>query len=182
MTTYVALLYSIVLGEGRRVIMSELRATAEALGFDAPRTLVATGNLVFETEEIPVADLEARLERAFEQRFGRHVDIIVRGADGWRRLVAGNPFPDESALAPSHVMARVMRDPIDDRVVDGLLPYRDPGDQIARVDGDLWVAFAGKPSEGRLLGAMTPKRLGGIGTSRNWNTIRALGDRLDRRN
>ncbi|TIX36354.1 MAG: DUF1697 domain-containing protein, partial [Mesorhizobium sp.] len=44
MQTYVALLYSIVLGEGRRVVMSDLKAMAESLGLNNPRTLVATGN------------------------------------------------------------------------------------------------------------------------------------------
>ncbi|WP_292238803.1 DUF1697 domain-containing protein, partial [Mesorhizobium sp.] len=48
MRTYVALLYSIILGEGRRVVMSELKAMAEAIGLKNVRTLVATGNLVFE--------------------------------------------------------------------------------------------------------------------------------------
>ncbi|TIO91164.1 MAG: DUF1697 domain-containing protein, partial [Mesorhizobium sp.] len=47
MRTYVALLYSIILGEGRRVVMSELKAMAEAIGLKNVRTLVATGNLVF---------------------------------------------------------------------------------------------------------------------------------------
>ncbi len=35
MKGYVALLYSIVLGPGRRVVMAELRAVAEALGYEA---------------------------------------------------------------------------------------------------------------------------------------------------
>ncbi len=78
MQTYVALLYSIILGEGRRVVMSDLKAMAESLGLKNPRTLVATGNLVFETQETDVAALEQRLETAFEETFGRHVDIVAR--------------------------------------------------------------------------------------------------------
>lgn len=47
MNDYVALLHSIVLGAGKRLIMADLRALAEELGFTDCRTLVATGNLVF---------------------------------------------------------------------------------------------------------------------------------------
>ena len=54
MTTYVALLHSIVLGPGKRLLMADLKAMAEALGFRAPRTLVATGNLIFEAEAAPL--------------------------------------------------------------------------------------------------------------------------------
>ncbi|TIX49920.1 MAG: DUF1697 domain-containing protein, partial [Mesorhizobium sp.] len=78
MRTYVALLYSIILGEGRRLVMSDLKAMAESLGLKNVRTLVATGNLVFDARAAKIADLEQRLEAAFEKTFGRHVDIIVR--------------------------------------------------------------------------------------------------------
>ena len=175
---YVALLYSIVLGEGRRVIMSDLRDLAATLGFGNPRTLVATGNLLFEAEETDIGRLEARIEDGFERRFGRHVDIIIRSAEQWRDTVARNPFPDASAADGSLVMIRVMRDPIDDDVVAALLPYLQPGERIERVGGDLWAAFAGRPSESRLLGAITPRRLPGIGTSRNWNTARRIAEML----
>ncbi|TIS14950.1 MAG: DUF1697 domain-containing protein, partial [Mesorhizobium sp.] len=106
MRTYVALLYSIILGEGRRVVMSELKAMAEAIGLKNVRTLVATGNLVFEARTASVSGLERRLEKAFEETFGRHVDIIVRGAEDWLKLAAANPFPDESAKAGDQVAVR----------------------------------------------------------------------------
>ncbi len=48
MVRHVALLYSVVLGPGRRVRMDDLRAMAEGLGFERVRSLVATGNLVFD--------------------------------------------------------------------------------------------------------------------------------------
>ncbi|TIT84418.1 MAG: DUF1697 domain-containing protein, partial [Mesorhizobium sp.] len=86
MQTYVALLYSILLSEGRRLVMSDLKAMAEGLGLKNVRTLVATGNLVFETRSTKISALEQRLERAFEETFGRHVDIIVRGAEDWLKL------------------------------------------------------------------------------------------------
>lgn len=126
MQTYVALLYSIVLGEGRRVVMSDLKAMAEGLGLNNPRTLVATGNLVFEAQETELAALEQRLEAAFAKTFGRHVDIVVRRADGWLRLAAGNPFPAESAEAADQVAVRVMRAPVRDEAAAALeaLPAR----------------------------------------------------------
>ncbi|HCL65736.1 MAG TPA: hypothetical protein DIC56_13045 [Rhizobium sp.] len=43
------------------------------------------------------------------------------------------------------------------------------------VEGDLWVDFSGKPSESKLLSALTTKRLG-VGTLRNWNTVRSLAE------
>ena len=73
--------------------MAELRALAEELGFERPRTLLATGNLVIEADEADPRAVEARLEPAFAARFGRHIDIIVRPGAEWPRLLRRQPVP-----------------------------------------------------------------------------------------
>ena len=178
MATYVALLYSIGLGEGRRLVMADFRAMAEKLGLEAPRTLIATGNLVFEASGTTVRQLEARLESGFEKTFGRRVDIIVRNAAAWRKLIAGNPFAAESRVDGSRVVARVGRRPIGSSVVSALGHYQTKGERVKVINGDLWIHFADEPNQSRIFGALTPGRLNGAGTLRNWNTIRRLGDLL----
>ncbi|PAP93177.1 DUF1697 domain-containing protein [Mesorhizobium wenxiniae] len=175
MQTYVALLYSIVLGEGRRLVMSDLRAMTEGLGLYNPRTLVATGNLVFETKETEIAALERRLETAFEKTFGRHVDIIVRRADDWLKLAAGNPFPAESAAAADQVAVRVMRKPVPAGALAALEAYVGNDERMQAVGGDIWIFFSRETPSSRLLAATSHKRLG-VGTSRNWNTVRKLAE------
>lgn len=175
MQTYVALLYSIILGEGRRVVMSELKAMADGLGLNNPRTLVATGNLVFETKETEVATLERQLETAFEETFGRHVDIIVRRADDWLMLAAGNPFPAESAVAADQVAVRVMRKPVPAEAVAALEAYAGRDERMQAVGGDIWIVLSRETPSSRLLAAVGHKRLG-VGTSRNWNTVRRLAE------
>lgn len=177
MAGYVALLYSIVLTPQRRVVMEELRAIATACGCDRPRTLASTGNLVFETPEQDIAALETRLEAGFLSHYGKHVDIIVRSAEDWRSTVAGNPFPAEAERDGGLVIARLMRVPLSDDTQLRLERYCDRGERLALVGGDLWIAFAGRPSESRLAGALSTRRLG-VGTARNWNTIRGLGQML----
>lgn len=170
MTTYVALLYSIVLGPGKRLVMADLRAMAEELGFRAPRTLVATGNLIFEAEDAPLSKIEQRLEAAFHARFGKHVDILLRTAEAWRCIAAQNPFPEGDG---QNVGIRVMRRPLGRDVLPKLESLATPDIRLAIVDGDLWIDFGGKPSEARLLSHLTTKKLG-IGTLRNANTVNGL--------
>ncbi|MFE0015843.1 DUF1697 domain-containing protein [Mesorhizobium sp. NPDC059054] len=175
MRTYIALLYSIVLTPQRRVVMADLKAMAEGLGFSNTRTLAASGNLVFDAPETPISELESRLEAAFPQTFGRHVDIIVRDASGWGAFAAGNPFPQESAKVAGQVAVRVMRQPVPEAVADTLTPYVADDEKIALVNGDIWIVFSRERPNSRLLTAVGHKRLG-IGTSRNWNTVRKLAE------
>ena len=64
---YVALLRGINVGGQRRVPMAELRAVAEELGLTGVRTLIASGNLVFEASA-QSEDLEALLEEGIKRR------------------------------------------------------------------------------------------------------------------
>lgn len=179
MQTYVALLYSIILGEGRRVVMADLKAMAEELGFRKVRTLVATGNLVYEARAGELPKLERQLEKAFERTFGRHVDIIVRGAEDWLKLAAGNPFPAESADTADQVAVRVMREPVPADAVEALQAHAADDERVILVEGDIWVVFSRERPSSRLLAACNHKRLG-TGTSRNWNTVRRLAEMVSK--
>jgi uncharacterized protein (DUF1697 family) len=177
MPTCVALLYSIVLTPRKRVVMADLRAMAESLGFRKVRTLVSSGNMVFKTRAGDISRIEAKLEAAFEETFGRFVPIIVRTAESWRRLAAANPFPAEADATPDQVAVRVMREPVSASAIGALRQQAAPDEKVEIVDGDPWVVFSRERPNSRLLAAINHKRLG-IGTSRNWNTVRGLAERL----
>lgn len=175
--TWVALLYSVVLTPSRRVEMAALRAVAESIGLTDVRTLVATGNLVFRGEG-PAEALERRLEAAFEARFGKHVVIVVRSAEAWRRLVAASPFASEGEAAPRTVHVRVMRAPFAAEAMARLEAVRKGSERMAVVEGDLWLHMPEGFGTSRLaLAAGGPKM--GTGTFRNWNTVRRLGVMLE---
>ena len=174
--TYVALLYSIILGPTRRLVMADLRDIAIEAGFENPRTLVATGNLVFNTAEaLAVHEIESRLEQGLERRFGKHIDVIARSSEAFKALASANPFPRESKADASRVCVRVQRAPLPQDCAADLEPWLGKDDRIRIERGDLWMSFGGAPSASRLLSRLTPKHLG-IGTSRNWNTIRGLAE------
>jgi uncharacterized protein (DUF1697 family) len=173
---YVALLYSIVLPD-RRIRADDLVALARAAGLAAPQPLLASGNFMFEARRQPASALERTLDAAFRDRHGKLVPIMVRSAEDWLKLAAQNPFPDESMRDGSRVAARVQRDRLGEAAMDLLAPYRQPDAGLAIVDGDLWVSFPEAMSNRKLLAALTPKRLG-VGTLRNWNTIKKIADLL----
>jgi uncharacterized protein (DUF1697 family) len=177
--TCIALLFSIGVSGGKRLIMADWRELLLGMGLQNPRTLIATGNAVFECRTTKIAKLEARLEDAYEKRFGRQVDNIVRPAAAIQRLAVENPFPKESQQDGSRVMVRVHREGIEEHYEDTLQRYLTQGKRVKIVNGDLWVHFKCAPNESKLLSVIGSKhtrvRLG-IGTVRNWNTVRKLGE------
>ena len=154
-----------------------MRALAAEVGLTAPRTLVATGNLVFEGCG-PASRLEERLETAFEVRFGKRVDIVVWSGAGWRRLVAGNPFAEaaEAEAAPASVHVRVTRAPVTAEARLGRLRGRE--ERLVVVEGDLWLHLPAGFARSRMAAAAGGARIG-VGTFRNWNTVRRIGGMLE---
>ncbi len=68
MTRLVALLRGINVG-GIRIRMADLKKVFVGLGFENVRTVLASGNVLFDSEDDP-ATAKARIEAALTERFG----------------------------------------------------------------------------------------------------------------
>ncbi|KQS57500.1 hypothetical protein ASG17_01930 [Brevundimonas sp. Leaf363] len=158
---------------GVRAPVTEQRAMAEAMGLKNPRTLLASGNLVVESDRDP-ADLESAVEDAFEARFGRRIAAIVRTPEQWRALIQANPFAAEAADAPSRVLLLLTRDPVPPAAIDAIRAYAVDGERVEAVSaGGGAVVFWF--SNGMGGSRMAERPVGpGVVTGRNWNTVLKL--------
>jgi uncharacterized protein (DUF1697 family) len=87
-----------------------------------------------------------------------------------------NPFG--SAHHAQRIAVRIMRTPYPPAFLDELAPYVDDED-VALVDGDLWIGFRRRPSETRLLSAFSSRRLASVpGTFRALSMIERIGKAL----
>jgi uncharacterized protein (DUF1697 family) len=66
---YVALLRGINVGGRTLVKMADLKTCFENLGFDRVSTYIASGNVLFDSDEEDAAKLATTIEGAIEQRF-----------------------------------------------------------------------------------------------------------------
>lgn len=163
---------------GVTVPMAELRRLAEGLGWDAPETLLASGNLVAGSDR-PPARMAADLEAALADRYGRTIDVIVRTPAQWAALMAANPFPEQSASAPGKVMAVSLKAPAGAGALAALRDLAAGDERIEPTpDGDLYIWFAEGAGRSRLAQALTARTLGAPGTARNWNTVLKLAARV----
>jgi uncharacterized protein (DUF1697 family) len=90
-TAYVALLRAVNVG-GRKLAMADLKRIATESGLDNPKTFIASGNLLFvsdETESAVARLLEARLR----EHMKAEVPVLVRTADEMAAVATANPFP-----------------------------------------------------------------------------------------
>ena len=154
---------------GIRAPVGEQRAMAEALGLKNPRTLLASGNLVVESDREPHA-LESEIEAETERRFGRRIETIVRTPEEWAAMIKANPFPDQAQAEPSRLLVMVMKDGIKPGVVEALSAFAAADEAVREAAGALWFWHPDGIGRSKMAEKAQP-RLIGTGTGRNWNTV-----------
>ena len=170
MTTFVALLRAVNVGGRGTLPMARLRALAADLGFEEPQTLLQSGNLVFRARASTEAAAVARLlETALASRLDLHVDVCVRTAAEWGRIVERNPFPDEAESDPGHLLVMALKRPAG--AVESLRASI-VGRELVRADGaQLYLFYPDGIGRSRLTAAAIEGAVGTRGTARNWNTV-----------
>ncbi len=174
MTRYVALLRAVNLAGRNSVAMADLRAWIEKLGFSNPRTLLQSGNLIFDGRARSAARLEAMLEAEARKRFKFDIAIALRTADDFAVVVDRNPFPKEAVSDPGHLLVVFMKGAIAPGNLEALQAAI-VGREVVRADGrHLYAVYRDGVGRSKLTAALIERKLGVVGTGRNWNTVLKL--------
>jgi uncharacterized protein (DUF1697 family) len=179
MPIYIALLRAINVGGRNKVAMADLRELLGKLGYTDARSLLQSGNLVFEGDRRSGALLEHLLETETEKHLGVTVQYMVRTASEWATLVEQNPFPAEAASDPGHLVVIALKKSPGAADVKSL-QAASKGPEIIRAQGkQLYVYYPAGVGESRLTNALIEKMLDSRATGRNWNTVLKLQAMLD---
>ncbi|MEU1625906.1 DUF1697 domain-containing protein [Streptomyces sp. NPDC020096] len=181
MTRYVALLRGINLGSRNRLAMSTLRELIGAMGGKDVKTLLQSGNAVFEHAEADPARLAAELESRIAAEAGLTVPCVIRTGADIQRVVERNPFARELSGAvagvsvdPAKLVVTFLSGPLDASKLPELDPERYAPDQFRQGEGELYVHCPNGIRDSRLVRDLSAARLGVTGTARNWNTVTKL--------
>ena len=170
----VALLRAVNVGGRGTVAMADLRELLSGLGLGQPRSLLNSGNLVFEAPRRAAAALERLLEREAAARLGLETDFVVRTATEWRELVAANPFTDEARDDPGHLLAMVLKGAPSAAALAALRDGIVGRERVELAGRTAYLVYPDGVGRSRLTAALIEKRLGTRGTARNWNTVLKL--------
>lgn len=80
------------MGRAKRIAMSDLRKTVERLGNDRVRTLLNSGNVVFEAKRPRVAELAHSIETGIASAFGVSAGVVVVAASDLIAIIDENPL------------------------------------------------------------------------------------------
>lgn len=168
-----ALLRGVNLGS-RKLVMTDLATICETLGHRDVRTLLASGNVVFDSDR-PCEQIEAELEVALAAH-GLVTDVLVRDHAELAAVLAADPWPDATADHPSHVTVTFHREPFPDAALQRLHAFHGGPERLQIADRELYTDFRSQQGmrDSVLVGAMRKAKFPTIATARNWNTVGKL--------
>jgi uncharacterized protein (DUF1697 family) len=174
MPAYVALLRAVNLGPHNQVSMAELKVVAEAAGLAEPRTLLQSGNLLFQARAQSSASLEKVLEAALREKLALDTPVVVRSAAEWQAALAANPFAKEAKADPSHLLVMPLKAKIEKRAVAELVKAIPGREQVKLGAQMLYLVYPDGIGRSKLTAALIERKIGAVGTARNWNTAQKI--------
>ena len=90
--------------------MPELKRAFEAAGFTNIKTVLSSGNVVFDARKATEAALERKAEVAMQQALGRTFYTIVRPVSALEALLATDPYANAKLAPQSKCVVSFLRD------------------------------------------------------------------------
>lgn len=149
--------------------MAELKSCCERLGFANVKTVLASGNVVFDAGKAAESTLAKKMESGMAQHLSRSFPVIVRSVEHLRALIEVDPWAAFDIPANAkRVVTFLGQSP-----AKGLsLPIETDGARILCVRGnEVFTAYV--PNErGPVFMTLIEKAFGKNVTTRTWDTVR----------
>jgi uncharacterized protein (DUF1697 family) len=153
--------------------MTGLVSLFEQLGCINVRTIIQSGNVIFEAKAPVLKNLELATESLIMKRYGIKAPVILRSAEELRRAIKKNPFAQAGTdLASLGLM--FLKDEPSAEARKALDANRSPGDLFELRKREIYLKLGNGFAETKLTNAYFDSKLKTVCTARNWNTALKL--------
>ena len=173
MTRYVAFLRGVNVG-GINIKMADLRTALTDMGLAEVKTILASGNALFDSERTDVDGLKADIEATLRKTFGYEAWIVLCTLDYVRAIVEAYPFDPEREGWHPYVLFTSDPSALTELLTHA--PDLDPdAEQIAGGDGVLyWEVERGQTLQSTFGKAIGKRKFKATTTNRNLRTLTKL--------
>lgn len=172
MPTFIALLRGINVGTAKRVAMADLREIVEDLGYEEVRTVLNSGNVVFEGKATGAVRIAGNIEKALAKQLRIASKVIVVTADELRAVVKEDPLQRLAKDPSRHLVAFAANStPLRKLASLGREEWKPEALSVGKRAAYLWCP------DGMIKSAVAKavaKTAGDAITMRNWTTVSKL--------
>jgi uncharacterized protein (DUF1697 family) len=147
--------------------MADLARAFESAGFTGVKTVLGSGNVVFDATSTSIRAIEAKAEAAMAKHLGKAFFTIVRPIRELEALLAADPYERFRVGAAKRVVTFARAAP----TTKPKLPIEQDGARLLAVDGaTLFTAYL-PTAKGPVFMTLIERTMGKDQTTRTWQTI-----------
>jgi uncharacterized protein (DUF1697 family) len=180
MTAIVSLFRGINVGGHQQIKMVDLKTMHETLGLKNVLSYIQSGNVVWTSDDLDLAQLQQQIEHSFEVKFGFHVQVFVRTSAALEAIIEKNPFQNQQNKDPKWVAVMFLATRPDNAAQEDLLKSYAGPEEIFFTGKEMYIYYPNGVGRSKLTHSFIEKKLKTFGTARNWNTILQLQKLLQR--
>jgi uncharacterized protein (DUF1697 family) len=177
MPSYIAFLRAVNVG-GRIVKMEALRKYFAAMGLANVETLIASGNVIFDTSSKSASGLQRKIEDGLKTALGYEVKTFVRSAAEIAEVATQQPFPAARAKTAKVLLVGFVDAAVEAATAHKWMSYKSEVDDFQVKGRELyWLCQVGQ-SQSPLFKVAIERQLGIPITFRNMKTVRKIAEKV----
>ncbi len=150
--------------------MPELKRCFEEAGFENVKTILGSGNVVFDTDLCSDIEVERRAELAMEKGLDRVFRTIARSVASLEQLLATDPYTEHGIPPEAKRVVSFLRE---ERAPKRVLPLAaDHASVFLQRGREIHSAYVPNPKNGPVFMKLIEDAFGKDITTRTWDTIR----------
>jgi uncharacterized protein (DUF1697 family) len=175
MQTYVSFLRGVNMTGHNSIKMTDLSALYIGLGLNDSETYIQSGNVIFSgASDLRPSSLSIKIETAILERFNYAVPVMIRTNQELRDLFSANPFLDDPNFDPSKMAVILLHEAPSDVQIQKVSDIDYPPDKFKITGREIFIYCPNGFGRTKLYTNFFEKKMGVIGTARNWKTITTI--------
>jgi uncharacterized protein (DUF1697 family) len=170
---YCGFLRGINVGGHVLIKMADLKKVFEKMGFKNVRTILASGNIIFEAKKSDSKKLANEIETELKKNFKRDIKVMLRSINYLEKLQSEEPFKNIKVTPDTRRYVTLLAEKTKAHTIT--IPYASANGEFRIIHNTPWEVFSVVDlSKGKgTIDAMSilEKEFGSNITTRNWNTI-----------
>jgi uncharacterized protein (DUF1697 family) len=180
MPIIISILRGINVGQ-RKVLMTDLKALYEKLGFKNVNTYIQSGNVIFKTDKkISHQDLAEKIEKVISRQYGFEVPVINRTREELNKIILANPFLEIKGIDKSKLHVTFLATEPDQANIKFIREFDYTPDKFIISGTEVFLHIPVSYAETKLSNKFFESKLKVSATTRNWNTVTKLAEMADK--
>ncbi|MEO1415327.1 MAG: DUF1697 domain-containing protein [Bacteroidota bacterium] len=178
MQTYLALLRGVNVSGQKKIKMAELRQHLSEAGYMDVQTYIQSGNIIFQHPLSDIPSLEKSIQDLLLIKYGFDVDVLILADEDFLRVVADNPFLNQSEVDPKFLHVTFLLAEVDEEKY-AAIPLADyEPEELMRKDQTCYLYMPNGYGRAKMTNSFFEKKLKIPATTRNWRTMRKLEEMI----